>query len=287
MSGRHGAAGTSPEPADAADHFAALVEDHAGELERYLARRLAGLGVDHRDVLQETWLKVWRALEQGNRPGDSRRWLFTIARNCAHDEHRGSARRREGPLADELPHAALPPEELYLVRETLGGGMRALQRMEPRQRDAFVAHVLAGDSHATIARAHGTTVPAVKALIHRARRRLRRDSALGACAPLLWLRRVTAPKTAAALVALAGTIATPNVFEDLPAMALPRPADMLPPAVRTAVAQSPAFAGRPRTSATGVPSEPGGALAAAPTAPDSDLLEYTDCEQRLRDALHG
>ncbi len=62
------------------------------------------------DLLQETYLRAWRHLEELRRvPADKRLyWLLTVARNVAHDHHRRQAVR--DPFALPLPEM-LPSDE--------------------------------------------------------------------------------------------------------------------------------------------------------------------------------
>ena len=54
-----------------------------------------------RDLLQETFLRVWRRLpEVGSLAGDQQRaWIFTVARNLAIDSYRAEASRRAAEAA--------------------------------------------------------------------------------------------------------------------------------------------------------------------------------------------
>lgn len=86
--------------------FASLYEAAYPDLLRFVQRRAHG---DHaEDVVADTFLVVWRRLEQAPRAhDDARAWIFGIARNILLNEHRGEQRRRA--LGVRLAEATTPP----------------------------------------------------------------------------------------------------------------------------------------------------------------------------------
>jgi DNA-directed RNA polymerase specialized sigma24 family protein len=82
---------------------------------------------------------------------------------------RASRRPEEVPLDDVAAQLALPEQERPNVRELL----RALGRLPFNQRSAIAMRELEGRSYDEIADTLGVTVPAVEALLVRARRALR------------------------------------------------------------------------------------------------------------------
>jgi RNA polymerase sigma-70 factor, ECF subfamily len=94
--GRDGRRGTS-------EMLAALYADHGGDLRRFAA----GPTGDHgrgEDIVQETMLRAWRhSGTAGGRHGDSRAWLYTVARRVAIDQHRA----RQARPAEVAGRAAL------------------------------------------------------------------------------------------------------------------------------------------------------------------------------------
>jgi len=79
--------------------FAELVTPHRAELLRFAVRILGGDGQAGEEVVQESMLNAYRALEQGARPQSVRPWLFAIVRNCALNTRRRS--QATCALADE------------------------------------------------------------------------------------------------------------------------------------------------------------------------------------------
>ena len=71
----------TPEPSHPFD-LAALVRAEADGLAGAI-QGVLGRGADLQEILQEVFLKAWRALEAGKAPRDPRAWLFTICLNEA------------------------------------------------------------------------------------------------------------------------------------------------------------------------------------------------------------
>ena len=143
---------------------------------------------DAPDVLQETFLQVYRHLPAFR--GDARfaTWLYRIAFNAALMLRRSRSRRPAEPLDAYLPrfdaqgvHAATPEEllvasraEELLDREQLAARARELvTRLPDRYRDAFVLRDLEEMSTEDVAQALGITAATVRQRVHRARLMLR------------------------------------------------------------------------------------------------------------------
>jgi RNA polymerase sigma factor (sigma-70 family) len=125
---------------------------------------------DAEDVTQTTFMNAYRALQTGEEPRRPQNWLMTIAHNTARSRVRRAVRRpREVPLDDVVGQLAVPEEERTNIMELL----RALGRLPFNQRAAITMRELEGRSYPEIAETLGVTVPAVEALLARARRTLR------------------------------------------------------------------------------------------------------------------
>src|SRR3954452_2826970 len=125
---------------------------------------------DAEDVTQTTFMNAYKALLSGEEPRRPQNWLMTIAHNTARSRVRRAVRRpREVPLDDVVGQLAVPEQERTNIRELL----RALGRLPFNQRAAITRRELEGRSYPEIAETLGVTVPAVEALLARARRTLR------------------------------------------------------------------------------------------------------------------
>ena len=120
---------------------------------------------DVEDVLQETFLAVWKGAS-GYRPrGTPQAWMWVIARNQA-----ALLLRRRGPVTaslEEIPHADLDPAEAAIVRAEITAALdgpegRVLRLMYVEDRPV-----------AEVAALLGVPAGTVKSRAHRARRMLR------------------------------------------------------------------------------------------------------------------
>src|SRR6266567_341220 len=116
---------------------AELVRRHA----RALARFLAGAGAfeaDVDDLVQETFIRAFRAVGKFRGQCRFRTWLLTIGGNVLKDAHRRAKRARVVPLEDELRSTEGDPHEHTVAGEAEGrlrDGLRALPRL---QREVFL-----------------------------------------------------------------------------------------------------------------------------------------------------
>ncbi len=154
------------------DAFAQLVSPHRAELLGFARRILAGDGQAGEEVVQEALLNAYRALVRGARPDSIRPWLFVIVRNCALNARRQA--QTTYALGDgDGSRSGDAPNEAAEQGEWIDWLMGAIGELPPRQRQAIVGRELEGRSHVELASSLGTTVLAVKTLLHRARARLR------------------------------------------------------------------------------------------------------------------
>jgi RNA polymerase sigma-70 factor (ECF subfamily) len=124
---------------------------------------------DAEDVTQQTFLNAYRAFQRGERPLKPHNWVIKIAHNVCRMRWRHSARRpQEVPL--ELVRE---PVALESDAPSLDDVLAALARLPFNQRAAIVMREVEDRTYAEIAEVLGTTVPAVEALLFRARTNLR------------------------------------------------------------------------------------------------------------------
>jgi RNA polymerase sigma-70 factor (ECF subfamily) len=81
--------------------FDVLVDEYAPRVRGFLRRLVPGSDLD--DAVQEVFLRVVRTFGQYQESGRFDAWIFQIARNLAHDQHRGRA-RMERQVAGETQH---------------------------------------------------------------------------------------------------------------------------------------------------------------------------------------
>jgi RNA polymerase sigma-70 factor, ECF subfamily len=162
------------------DAFRGLVERYSSLLFR-VAYRITGNPEDAEDVVQETFLKAFRRLDQYEERASFGSWLHPIAVRTACDLLR---RRRAQPARVEIaadapdPLDAAPapdpsPDRLLEGREVHDHLGRALERLSRRERAAFVLRHFEQMSTREIAAALGMDEGTVKQSVFRAVRKLR------------------------------------------------------------------------------------------------------------------
>lgn len=155
--------------------FERFYQQHVAEVYQYALAVLSN-PADAEDVTQQTFLNAYRAFQSGERPHTPHNWLIKIAHNVCRMRWRQSSRRPQEVPLENAPEPASIDDEKASLDEVLG----ALARLPFNQRAAVVMREVEGRTYAEIADVLSTTVPAVEALLFRARTNLRaRRKALG------------------------------------------------------------------------------------------------------------
>ncbi|MFF8277606.1 RNA polymerase sigma factor [Streptomyces lateritius] len=158
-----------------ADALAALYDRHAGWLYARLKRRCADEETV-REVLQDTFVAVWRSAGSHRGRGEAGGWLWVVAARRLVDAQRARA-RTERLAAPEPPGPAPSAEDRVLAGLEYGDVGAALDRMSPELREVLRATVVDGLTTREAARLLGIPEGTVKTRALRARRELR--AALG------------------------------------------------------------------------------------------------------------
>jgi RNA polymerase sigma-70 factor (ECF subfamily) len=153
--------------------FQALVERHQASVLR-LARAITRDAGDAEDVLQETFLAAFRALEGFRGEASVRTWLMTITRNTA----QRLGRRRSGSPAFLEPLSELgiqagwgDPERHTEQQQDRASLLRAMDRLTEEEREILVLRELEEIPGDEVAGLLGLSLPAMKSRLHRARLR--------------------------------------------------------------------------------------------------------------------
>ncbi|HEX2392778.1 MAG TPA: sigma-70 family RNA polymerase sigma factor [Solirubrobacterales bacterium] len=154
--------------------FAAIYRRYHQDLYRYCTAIL-GDGHDAQDALQNTMLKVMRALPDERREIRLRPWLYRIAHNEAIDLVR--ARRSAQPLDPGLEAPGAAPAERAEQRASLHRLLVDLEDLPQRQRGALLMRELGGLTFAEIGSALGASEAVVRQTIYEARLNLRQMNA--------------------------------------------------------------------------------------------------------------
>lgn len=151
-----------------------LVRQHADRVYR-LAYRLSGNQHDAEDLTQETFIRVFRSV-QNYQPGTFEGWLHRITTNLFLDMVRRRGRIRMEALPedyDRVPADEPNPEQIY-HDSRLGADLQAaLDSLAPEFRAAVVLCDIEGLSYEEIGATLGVKLGTVRSRIHRGRQALR------------------------------------------------------------------------------------------------------------------
>ncbi|HSM44645.1 MAG TPA: RNA polymerase sigma factor [Acidimicrobiia bacterium] len=126
------------------------------------------------DVLQETFLAVWRAAGSYRGSGRSAAWLWTIASHRVVDAYRRRAvRPKASEEAEDFLVSAPSAEDVALISSLDVGLVHALERLSPELRAVLQATVLDGLSIRETAVLLDVSEGTVKSRAFRARHQVR------------------------------------------------------------------------------------------------------------------
>ena len=140
-------------------------------LHRYCAR-MTGSVIDGEDVLQDALLRALEAGSDGRTFLNMDGWIFRIAHRAALDHLRRRA-RQEARVSNQDVTRLSDERSAADVRVAVQAGLAAFMGLPISQRSSVVLVDVLGHSVDEVANITASTVPAVKAALHRGRARLR------------------------------------------------------------------------------------------------------------------
>lgn len=143
----------------------------AAEAASLLRARMTGSVIDGEDVVQDALVKAIEALPQAGSLTHPEGWLFRIAHNAALDFLRRRARRDAAHSND--PDMVIDPVNAAEDRQAAAASLRTFMRLPVAQRSSVILMDVLGYSLEEIGNVMDSTIPAVKAALHRGRARLR------------------------------------------------------------------------------------------------------------------
>lgn len=179
------------------NRFESLMEPHRATL-RLHCYRMLGSSHDSEDMVQETFVRAFRAQHTLADPATARAWLYRIATNVCIDELAKRPRRARGPelgppadpdapsaartpdaewlepapsawLSASTPEAGSPDAQ-YTMKESVAlAFVAALQVLTPPQRAVLLLRDVVGLSAADTAAALACSVSSANSTLHRAR----------------------------------------------------------------------------------------------------------------------
>jgi RNA polymerase sigma-70 factor (ECF subfamily) len=157
-----------------AEAFGELYDHYVTIVHRYVYHRV-GDRTTAEDVTSETFVRALRRIDSLSFQGrDVGAWLVTIARNIIRDHVKSSRYRLEVATADmrDADRATDGPEDAVLQRLTNEQLLACVQQLNSEQQECIALRFLQGLSVAETAAVMGKREGAIKALQHRAVRRL-------------------------------------------------------------------------------------------------------------------
>ena len=155
------------------DAYASLVRPHERVAYR-VAAAITGGSADAEEAMQNAFVKAYRSLHRFRSGAPFRPWLLKIVVREAHNVARSERRhtRLGARAAEEHRRDASGPDEALIEREEVATVLGALARLSRSDRVALALRYFAELPDKEAAALLGTTAPAYRVRLVRARRRL-------------------------------------------------------------------------------------------------------------------
>lgn len=153
------------------DAYAELVSRHA-PLAYRVALRIVGDHHDAEDVAQEALVAAWQQLPRFRGESAYSTWLYRIVTRRALNRIQRDRRPDSLDLLADQPDESNEPARTLERDLTTDAVSNAVQALPPAQRIVVVLHHLEGLPYAEVAAITGSSVPAVRSHLFRARRTL-------------------------------------------------------------------------------------------------------------------
>jgi len=160
-----------------APDLAELFREHANGLAG-VVRGILGDRCETQEVLQDAFLRAWKAMGAGKRPDNDVAWIFVITMNLAKDQRRKDMRRGPRQSIEEVNPMELrsvePAPDSRLERaEAVAAARAAIHGLHAKEKDVFLLRTSAGLSFTEAAAALGIPVGTAKTRMRAALIRLR------------------------------------------------------------------------------------------------------------------
>jgi len=154
--------------------FRCLVEAHQARVIGTISKML-GSDAEAEDLAQQVFIRIWKSAPRYRPTAKFTTWLFRITRNLVFNELR--RKRHFVDQADEMPEPAerrdQEPDKVLMEGELQSAIQNAIDQLPESQRLAIILRRYEGMAYEEIAAVMGTSVPAVKSILFRARAELR------------------------------------------------------------------------------------------------------------------
>jgi len=127
------------------------------------------------DVVQETFLRVYRSSTQFRGDSELRTWIFGIARRQISDWFRRQRLLPANWLGEVIPDLTPGPEESFYIQEQAREVLAKLEKLGFKQRSVVVLRSMYGFSGREVAEIMGMSESNVRTLLHRTIKKLQSD----------------------------------------------------------------------------------------------------------------
>lgn len=148
---------------EATGQLAAAVEQFQAPLLRYAEQILRQQPDEAQDVVQETFLRLHRALAKRTPIKNLSAWLYRVAHNLAMDVHRRADRhnRIEQVLAAEEPQTTPPAINAMTKMEAQKAALEELHKLPEKQRRVLLLKIIQGMTMQEVADVTGCSIATV------------------------------------------------------------------------------------------------------------------------------
>lgn len=144
-----------------------LVARHSDALARFAAS--SGTVSEPEEVVQDTFVRAFGAIDSFRGESSFRTWLFTIAKRLILDRRRAERRRRDtAEVKDTDAVSEFGALDAIIADEAAERVRAALEKLSPTQHEVFLLRVQQGMAYREIARVVGSTEGATRVHYHNA-----------------------------------------------------------------------------------------------------------------------
>lgn len=147
-------------------------------------RSVLGRDADVAGLLQDAFLKCWRAQQAGTVPDDPVAWIFVVTWNVAVDARRRGRRRPVHTSLPEddavLPQTDHPPSTALEQREEFAVAQAAIERLADPEKQVFLLRVSGGLTFEAVASALAIPVGTAKTRMRSALQKVRQQLGVSA-----------------------------------------------------------------------------------------------------------
>ena len=163
------------------ESYSILVDRYKNRLLNFVYRFVKDFDVAE-DIVQETFLRVYRKRHNYKAIANFSTWIFTIAGNLAKSELRRRKRWKffsldaynDNEMKFELPDNGIKPDRAASVRILDENIQNAIDKLQDKYKESLILRDIEGMSYKQIADITRVPVGTVKSRVNRARKKLRK-----------------------------------------------------------------------------------------------------------------